>query len=89
MTVALAAVALIELGLLAWGLAHRRGAGRFEKRRVVLHTTDDRSVQGVLDGVYPDCFVLSSPKYLDEANPSDLPGNAVVLRPNISWMQVL
>lgn len=89
MTVALAVVALVELGLLGWGLAQRRGVARFEKRRVVIHTVNDTSTQGILDGTYPDCFVLRSPRHLDAANPADLPGEMVFLRGQVDRMQVL
>lgn len=92
MNLAIAALALIELVLLGFALAQRRGTARFQKRRVVIHTRDEpdgRSIRGVLTGVYADCLVLSSPEYLGEATPAELPGHVLVLRANVSWMQVL
>ena len=91
MTAALAVVALVELGLIAWGLAHRRGLARYEKRRVTVHTLrpDDQSIRGVLVGVYRDCIELSSPEYLHEARPEGVNATAVIPRVSISWMEVL
>lgn len=89
MTAALAAAALLELVLIGWGIAQRRGVARFQKRRVVVHTIKGSSIQGVLRETYPDCFVLGSPRYLEEANPHDLPGEITVLRTQVDFMQVL
>lgn len=91
MTVALAVVAALELGLIGWGIAQRRGIARYQKRRVVVHTLrpDDQSIRGVLTGVYPDCLVLSSPDWIDEAQQVGVDGDAVILRANVSWVEVL
>lgn len=89
MNLALAAIAAAELALLVWGVAQRRGVARFTKRRVVIHTIKGSSIQGVLRETYLDCFVLGSPKYLDEAQPADLPGEVTVLRTQVDFVQVL
>lgn len=67
----------------------RSGLSRLRGERVVLQTKDDRSLQGVLVGVYKDCVAIAHFRYLDEANPHDLPGEATVLRDNLSWIHKL
>lgn len=66
-----------------------RTVSDFTKRRVVLHTKDDSSVRGVLDDSYDDCFVLAAPEYLNEVQPTPVPGVVVVLKSNVSTIQVL
>lgn len=61
----------------------------FVTRRVVIHTKDDRSVRGLLIGSHVDCFVLGVPEYLNEAQSVDVPGSVVVLKSNVSTIQVL
>lgn len=85
MTLLVASVAVL---LLAIGVV-RLSALRFFKRRVVVHTSGDRSIRGVLTGVYTDCIVVSDPEYLGEARPAELEGRVVVLRTQVDWMQVL
>lgn len=65
------------------------GVRRLVRRRVVVHTKDDRSIRGVLTHNYRDCMVLAQPEYLHEAKPTELEGDAVILRDNIAWLQVL
>lgn len=67
----------------------RRGVRRFVGDRVVVHSHDGRSLRGVLTGVFSDCVVVSAVEYLDEANPVGPPGQAVVLRANVSWIHRL
>lgn len=67
----------------------RSGLKRLTGERVVLMTRDDRSLQGVLIGVYKDSLVLGHFRYLDEANPVDLPGEALVRFDNLSWVHKL
>lgn len=67
----------------------RRGLTRLRGTRVVLQTKDDRSLRGVLVGVYRDCVVLAHFEYLNEAKPTDLPGEATVLFENLSWVHQL
>lgn len=66
-----------------------RALKRLRGERVVLQTKDDRSLRGVLAGVYRDCVVIGHFEYLEEANPVDLPGEATVLRENLSWIHKL
>jgi hypothetical protein len=57
--------------------------------RVVVQTKDDRSLRGVLAGVYADCLVVSHFEYLHEAEVTGLPGEATVLFDNLSWVHKL
>lgn len=65
------------------------GIRRLRRRRVVVQTKDDRSIRGVLTSSYHDCVVLAQPEYLHEAKANELEGDAVILRENVSWLQVL
>jgi hypothetical protein len=67
----------------------RSGLKRLKGDRVVIQTSDDRSLRGVLTGVYKDCVVIGHFQYLDEANPADLPGEAVIPMENLSWIHKL
>jgi type II secretory pathway pseudopilin PulG len=91
--VALIIFALIALalaaGIVAFSRRQRRGARRLVGQRVVLQTKDDRSLRGVLVGVYADCVAIGHFEYLEEANPVDLPGEATVLHSNLSWIHKL
>lgn len=63
---------------------------RLVGRRVVLHTTDDQSVRGVLAVAGADCLVLEAPEYLGKAaDPDTLEGRVGVLRANLSFWQEL
>lgn len=87
MDLVIAAVAAAAV-LAAVGYAvTRRGVARYEKRRVVVHTKEGTSLQGVLVGSYADCFALREAKYLSEN--ADLGGEAVVLKANVDWVQAL
>ena len=66
-----------------------RGLRRLVGERVVVHTKDDRSMRGVLMGVYKDCYVLGHVEYLDEAAATPLPGSATVPTVNVSWIHKL
>jgi len=67
----------------------RRGLKRLEGERVVLQTKDDRSLRGVLARVHADSVAVSNFEYLDEAKAQDLPGEALVLFDNLSWVHRL
>lgn len=54
--------------------------------RVVLQTKDRRSLRGVLSAVHKDCLAVSNFQYLEEAQATDLPGEAIVLLENLSWL---
>lgn len=91
-------LAVVALGIYAWRLAGRLGAaaagpldhlGELVRVRVIVHTRDDRSIRGVLVSDYPDCIVLDAPEYLGEPQIQEIAGRAVILRPNLAWIQVL
>lgn len=67
----------------------RRGLKRLRGERVVVQTRDDRSLKGVLVGVYTDALAVAHFAYLDEAQATDLPGEAVVRFDNLSWVHRL
>lgn len=85
----------IALGLTAAflpGFARSKGdwIERLERRPVVVHTKDERSIKGVLMHAHNDCLVLGHYRYLSAtASDEPLPGEAVVLRANVSWIQRL
>lgn len=59
---------------------------RLAGERVVVQTKDSQSLRGVLTGVHRDCLTLSSIEYLNDATATDLPGQAIVLLGNVSWV---
>lgn len=67
----------------------RAGLRGLVGERVVLQTRDDRSLRGVLTGVYADCLTVSHFEYLQEAAVAELPGEATVLHSNLSWVHKL
>lgn len=67
----------------------RQGLRRLEGDRVVVQTSDGRSIRGVLEHAYRDALVLAAVEYLDEASPVDLPGQAVIPLGNVSWIHQL
>ena len=81
--------ALFVIAAVAVVLANRRGVRRLVGERVVLQTRDDRSLRGVLTGVYRDCVAVSHFEYLHEAQVTELPGEATVLFSNLSWIHKL
>ena len=87
--VVVAAIAVLVAIVAVIYAARGRGVRRLIGERVVLQTRDDRSLRGVLTGVYADCVVISHFEYLDEANPTGLPGDATVLVGNLSWIHRL
>lgn len=67
----------------------KSGLRQLYGERVVLQTKDDRSLQGIVVGVYNDSVALGHFRYLDEAQPADLPGEALVRFDNLSWSHKL
>lgn len=65
------------------------GMKKLRGERVVVQTKDDRSLRGILHAVYRDCLVIAHFEYLNEAQPTDLPGEAVIRFDNLSWMHKL
>lgn len=56
-------------------------------RTVVVHTTSDRSVRGVLDKVYCDSYVLASPQWIQGAQPSSLGGELLLPKDQVAMIQ--
>lgn len=57
--------------------------------RVVVHTKDDKSIRGVLVADHVDAITIATPEYLHEASGTDLPGDVLVLKQNVSFIQGL
>lgn len=66
-----------------------RWLDRVTFKTVVVHTTTGSSLRGVLKGVYADCVVLTSARYLYAEGFQDVDGEAIVPRPQVAWIQVL
>lgn len=80
-------VVLILVALLSAGLYRFRSVRRYRRCRVVIHTKAGESIAGVLTGSWIDCFVLEDAVYLAEK--ADLKGQALVLKSEVNWLQVL
>lgn len=65
----------------------RRRFARLERRKVLLHTRDGRSFQGVLAHVYHDCVCLAHVTTWTGPDPVVLGGEVVVGCENISFFQ--
>lgn len=87
------AVAVLALALVVRALIDLRAPGldKLTKRRVVVHTKDDQSIRGILVAVHHDSLQLTGVEYLEKAREEaqGIPGEAMVLRSNVSWLQVL
>lgn len=66
----------------------RRALRKYIGTRVVVHTFDDRSIEGVLARVHRDGAILDAPKDLDNAPSETLPAQALIPRTSESWWQV-
>lgn len=64
---------------------------RLKHRRIVVHTKDDQSLRGVFVANHSDSIRLAAPEYLERAKetPTNFPGEALILKSNISWIQIL
>lgn len=60
---------------------------RFET--VVIHTTTQASISGVLTGTYKDSLVLSHAKFLAGDTTTNIDGDVVVPRERVAWIQTL
>ena len=68
----------------------RRALTRAVGERVVVHTKDDRTLDGVLAGVYRDVLVLAHATLLQPGESPDIPlgGETLVPAPNVSLVQL-
>lgn len=67
----------------------RRGLKPHLTRRVVVHTKDDRSIRGLLAGDHADSVTVAQAEYLHEAQETPVAGDVLVLKSNVSFVQVL
>lgn len=68
----------------------KRWFSRLERHQVVVHTKDGQSLRGYAVTSDRHCLILTSPELLpseEGASPIEMPGDAVVLRENVSWVQ--
>lgn len=70
--------------------SRRRALSRAIGQRVVVHTTDDRTLDGVLAGAYLDCLALAHAQLLQPGEAPDIPfaGDVLVPMTNVSLVQV-
>jgi cell division septum initiation protein DivIVA len=54
---------------------------------VIVHTTDERSIQGLLAAVTDQELVLEHAKYLSGASAADLAGRVMIPRPRVAFVQ--
>ena len=68
----------------------RRGLRHAIGQRVVVHTTDDRTIEGVLVGAYVDTVGIRHARLLQAGDAPDVPlgGDVLVLLGAISLIQV-
>ena len=60
------------------------------KRLVMVHSTDDRTIQGYVKEVAPDGVLLASAEYLPDQGPRvPLGGDVFIPRERVNWVQVL
>lgn len=58
------------------------------RQRVTVHTLDNRSIEGVLIGVYRDAFALAHATYLQENGPGEqLDGETLIPARNVAFVQ--
>lgn len=58
-------------------------------RRVIVHTRDDRSFEGILEAVHPDGVVLAAARFLpDDGEPIDMAGRVYVPRDRVEAVQL-
>lgn len=59
-------------------------------KRVVVHTKDEHSIEGVLIGEYVDCLVLAHASFFGgEAGVMNIEGDQIILNENVSFIQEL
>jgi hypothetical protein len=70
--------------------SRRRALQRAIGQRVVVHTTDDRTLDGVLVGAYTDCLALAHAQLLQPGDAPDVPlgGEVLVHVSSLSLVQV-
>lgn len=66
-----------------------RGARRFERRTILLHSQDGQSFRGVLTHAYRDCLVLAHAVTWNGEHQVPLEGEVVVACENISFFQTV
>jgi hypothetical protein len=69
-------------------LSRRRYLEQLTAETVVVHTTDDASIRGVLIAVYADVFVLRSAAFLNsDGSKIAIDGETLVPAPHVKFLQ--
>lgn len=69
-------------------MLRRRYVETLARTSVTVHTTDGRSIAGVLAGTYRDVIVLERASMLVErGDPVELEGDAIIPRDRVSFLQ--
>lgn len=76
-------VSSLALAVVAIGLLRTRR----QRRTVVVHTRDNRSLRGVLVGSYLRTLVLRHSVFLQDETETELSGDVVIDRSNVSFIQ--
>lgn len=87
--IALSAVAGFALAAVTWLVLTRAWLWRRRARGVVVHTTDDRSMEGLLSEVARDGVVLKGARYLDDDKTVPMSGEIWVPRDKVAFIQVV
>lgn len=62
---------------------------RLRFHTVVIHTTTQSSLRGVLTGTYKDSLVLSHAEFLVGDTTTTIDGEVIVPRERVAWIQTL
>lgn len=65
----------------------RRYLPRIVRERVAVHTTDGRTIEGILVGEYRDAVVIRHGRYLHEDGAEPLEGDVVIPLERVSMLQ--
>lgn len=66
-----------------------RWIDRLRFHTVVIHTTTQSSLRGVLTGTYKDSLVLSHAEFLVGDTTTTIDGEVIVPRERVAWIQTL
>lgn len=65
----------------------RRWLRRQFRRKVLVHTRDNQTLEGVLEADAPDGLVLRAARFLEGDGQVPLAGEIFVPRENVAWLQ--
>ena len=92
MTVLLLALVVIVIvaaaGVVVWS-HRRRGVNRYLRQSIVVHTTDARTIKGVLIGEYADSLEIAHAEYVHGSDEALLAGKILLPRTRIAFVQIV